>query len=66
MLNLKQIRQKKEYSVSKLSRLSGVSRPYITQLENDIYNNPTVEVICKLCRALEVSPNDIIKHEYWE
>lgn len=66
MLNLKKLRIGKKYSISKLSRLSGVSRAYITQIETRQYHNPTVEVICKLCKALNVSPNELIKEEYWK
>ena len=66
MLNLKTIRLKKEYSINKLSGLSGVSRAYITQLETNQYNNPTLDIILKLCKGLGVTPNDLIKDEYWK
>lgn len=66
MLNLQKIRLDKNLNISQLSRLSGVSRAYITQLDREIYQNPTIEVLVKLCKALDVSPNELIKEEYWK
>lgn len=65
MLNLREIRTEKGYSLNKLSRLSGVSRVYISQIESGRYR-PTIQVICKLCKGLNVTPNDLIKHIYWK
>lgn len=66
MLNLKKIRLDKNYSINKLSKKTGISRAYITQLERDIYKNPTLDVILKLCKGLEVTPNELIKREHYE
>lgn len=43
-----------------LSLKSGVARGYITEMENGKYTNPSIEVVCKLCMALEITPNDLI------
>lgn len=65
MLNLEKIRLEKGISVAELARRSGVSRPYICQLENHIYGNPSLKTILNLCKALEVTPNELIKEEYY-
>lgn len=64
MLNLKQIRSDKKLTLTKLSKLSGVSVGYLSELERDGYD-PTVVIICKLCKALNCTPNNLIKEEYW-
>ena len=28
-------------------------------MENGKYKNPSIEVVCKLCMALEITPNDL-------
>ena len=60
VLNLKSIRKSKKLSQLQLSKRSGINRSYICELENDIYINPGLDVVCKLCRALEVTPNELI------
>lgn len=65
MILLEKYRKEKGYSVRKLSIQSGVSRTYITGIEEGIYDNPGIKVICALCRTLKVSPNDLIEKEYW-
>lgn len=65
MLNLHEIRTGKGYSLNELSKLSGVSRVYISQIESGRYK-PTIQIICKLCRGLGVTPNDLIKEQYWK
>lgn len=53
-------------SVAELARKSGVSRPYILQLESYIYNNPSLDKIIGLCKALGITPNDLIKEELYK
>lgn len=65
MILLEKYRKEKGYSVRQLSIQSGVSRTYITGIEEGIYDNPGIKVICALCRTLKVSPNDLIEKEYW-
>ena len=57
---LKQYRLNKRWNGKELSLNSGVARSYITEMENGKYTNPSIEVICKLCIALEITPNDLI------
>lgn len=65
MILLEKYRKEKGYSVRQLSIKSGVSRTYITGIEEGIYDNPGIKIVCALCRTLKISPNDIIDKEYW-
>lgn len=57
---LKQCRLKRGWTGKKLSLKSGVARGYIAEMESDKYINPSIEVVCKLCIALKITPNDLI------
>ncbi|GIM29864.1 hypothetical protein CPJCM30710_25300 [Clostridium polyendosporum] len=61
--NLKKYRTEKKLSKKHLGKLSGVPRPYISQMESGIYKNPSLIVICKLCKTLGITPNDLIPKE---
>jgi transcriptional regulator with XRE-family HTH domain len=58
-LRLKEVREKKNWSQMQLEMKSGVSRNFISEIENEKFI-PTIKVICKLCRALDCTPNDLI------
>lgn len=64
--NLKMLRNEKELSIKQLSLRSGIARGYLSEIESGKYKNPSLDVICKLCKALEVSPNELIPEEYWK
>lgn len=57
--SLKEVREKRGISQSKLAKLSGVSRPMINHLESGI-RNPTVIVFHALATALEVDLGKLI------
>lgn len=65
-LNTKELRKIKKMSLAQLSRKSGVARGYLCELEEGKYKNPGGEVICKLCKALGCTPNDLIGEKYWK
>lgn len=65
VLKIEKIRKKKRLSISQLSYKSGIARGYITELEEGKYQNPGLQVICKLCKSLNVSPNELILEELW-
>lgn len=50
---LKEIRNKKGYSVYKLAQLSEISSTYIHEIEKG-KKQPTVEVLSKLCKAMDI------------
>jgi transcriptional regulator with XRE-family HTH domain len=59
-LKIKEQRLKRKWSIRKLSLISGVSKGYLSELEHDVYENPSVMVICKIKKALNCSLDDLI------
>jgi|GEM_PF-3224587 len=56
---LKDVRENVQLSQSSLATMAGVSRTYISALENDKCNNPDPEKVAAIARALDVSPASI-------
>jgi transcriptional regulator with XRE-family HTH domain len=56
-------RNRKGWSSGQLSEESGVSRGYLWQLETGGKDKPSLEVIERLARALEVSVADFVEEE---
>ncbi|WP_297520457.1 helix-turn-helix transcriptional regulator [uncultured Clostridium sp.] len=61
-LKIKKFRTQKKLTQKQLGELAQVSRNYISELENDKYY-PTIDVLIRICVALEVDPNSIVGWE---
>ena len=59
--NLKKLRSKKGYSLEKIARLADLSLNTIVKVENGVNQNPTIETLTKIAKALEVGVDDLIK-----
>ncbi|KKU09549.1 MAG: Transcriptional regulator, XRE family [Parcubacteria group bacterium GW2011_GWF1_45_5] len=59
--NLKRLRDKKGYSLEKVARLADLSLNTIVKIENGANQNPTIETLIKITKALEVEVDDLIK-----
>jgi len=59
--NLKKLRAKKELSLEKIARLADLSLNTIVKIENGVNQNPTIETLTKIAKALEVGVDDLIK-----
>jgi len=59
--NLKKLRGKKSYSLEKIARLADLSLNTIVKIENGVNQNPTIETLTKIAKALEVGVDDLIK-----
>lgn len=59
---IREIRERKGLSQEQLSRLSGVSASHIGYIENG-EREPTVSVLCRLAKALNVSILDLFRYE---
>jgi len=62
-LKIQEQRTNKKWSIRKLSLISGVARGYISELENDIHENPGIKVMCKIRRALDCTLDDLVSCE---
>jgi transcriptional regulator with XRE-family HTH domain len=59
--NLKKLREKKGYSLEKVARLADLSLNTIVKIENGVNQNPTIETLNKIAKALEVGVDELIK-----
>ena len=59
--NLKKLRNTKDYSLEKVARLADLSLNTIVKVENGVNQNPTIETLTKIAKALEVGVDDLIK-----
>jgi transcriptional regulator with XRE-family HTH domain len=57
---LRKAREQVGLTQEQLSFRSGLSRPYVSQLERNLVS-PTVGTLFRICDALEVSAVDVIK-----
>lgn len=63
---IKHFRRQKRITQKELSDLSGVSATYLSEIEGDKKNNITTCVLCDICRALELTPNDLIPKQNYQ
>jgi transcriptional regulator with XRE-family HTH domain len=56
---LKKLRLKAGLTQEEVAARAQVTREYVSMLESK-KNSPTIEVFIRLCRAVEVSPSDLI------
>jgi len=59
--NLKKLRAKKGLSLEKIARLADLSLNTIVKVENGVNQNPTIETLTKIAKALEIGVDDLIK-----
>lgn len=59
--NLKKFRNKNGYSLEKVARLADLSLNTIVKIENGVNQNPTIDTLTKIAKALEVGVDDLIK-----
>ena len=59
--NIKQLREAKGLSQEKLARLADVANNTIIKIESGKNDNPTLDTLKKIAKALEISVDDLIK-----
>lgn len=60
---IKNIREKKNLTIYKLSKMAKINRSYLTQLENNKKFNPSLKTMYSIARALEVKVDDLFYSE---
>ncbi len=59
--SLKKIRAEKSYSLEKVARLADLSLNTIVKIENGVNQNPTIDTLSKIAKALEIKVDDLIQ-----
>ena len=59
--NIKKLREAKELSQEKLARLADVANNTLIKMEFGENQNPTLDTLKKVAKALDVSVDDLIK-----
>lgn len=57
---IRAVRQQRGMSLRDLAHRSGVSKAYLSQLENDPGRRPSVDVVCRIAEALGVSVLELL------
>lgn len=52
---IKTLREKKGYSITKLADLAGVSKSYLSYIERNMQNNPSLQVLAKIAYHLDTN-----------
>jgi len=59
--NLKRIRAEKGYSLEKVARLADLSLSTVVKVEDGTNQNPTIDTLSKIAKALEIRVDDLIQ-----
>lgn len=59
--NIRKLREKKGLSQEKLARLADVANNTIIKIESGENQNPTLETLQKIAKALDITIDDLVK-----
>ena len=59
VFNIRNVRKNRKISLRKLSDITGISRAYLYDLENNRRFNPTLFILQKIAEVLEVNIKDL-------
>lgn len=57
---IKKLREEKGFSLGKLAETAGVSKAYLSQLENNVSKQPSAEILFKIASALGTTIADLL------
>ena len=57
---IRQLREEKGWSLNKLAEMAGISKAYLSQLENNVSKQPSAEVLLKIASALRTTIADLL------
>ena len=60
---IKLLRRSKNITLYKLSQVTGISRTYLRELENNNVFNPTMKILNKIANALDVTIKDLFYYD---
>ncbi len=62
--NIKKMRKKRKLTQDKLARLADIPYTTLTKIETGVIKRPSVQVVAKIARALNITLDDLIKNSY--
>ena len=60
---IKQQRKKMGYSISELAKRAGISKSYLSYIERDLQNNPSLQFLSKLAITLDTTIEYLLGEE---
>ena len=57
---IRQLREEKGLSLNKLAKNAGISKAYLSQLENDLSKQPSADILLKIASALGITIADLL------
>lgn len=63
MFKIREYREKIGYTQEQLSEIVGISRPYLSALENGRKKNPSITLLKKMAKVLNTTVNLLITDE---
>lgn len=58
--NIKEYRKRRGLSLSELSERSGISKSYISNIERNLHQNPSIQIMNKIASVLNVELEDLL------
>ncbi|WP_306982226.1 helix-turn-helix domain-containing protein [Alkalicoccobacillus murimartini] len=59
---IRSLRKERGMTLNQLSEYSGVSKSYISYVERGLQKNPSIEILSKLSKAMDITFIELIKH----
>jgi len=60
---IKRIREQKGFSINELSEKAGVSKSYLSYIERGIQKNPSLQVLSKIAKTLDITVDYLLDKE---
>jgi XRE family transcriptional regulator of biofilm formation len=57
---IREIREKQGLSLNKLSKITGISKSYLSFIERSRQTNPSITIVKKIADALEIPMNELL------
>jgi XRE family transcriptional regulator of biofilm formation len=57
---IREIREKKGLSLNKLSKITGISKSYLSFIERSKQTNPSITIVKKIADALGITMNELL------
>ena len=59
---IQKLRMEKNLSLSELADRAGIAQSYLSSIERDIRDNPSIQVLEKICSVLDVDVATLVSH----